>query len=143
MLGCHALLQVIFPTQGLNPGLLYCRWILYHLSQWAGLGEVASLRDKPHVDLSSPLSSMTSLICSFGQILLSTRVSVYSSGKWGQWPVNSGAEKLPCSSRRSKCWRFSREQESVLPEVVYECIYECVCVCACWCILTLGGTDDN
>ena len=24
--GCHALLQGIFPTQGLNPGLLHCRW---------------------------------------------------------------------------------------------------------------------
>ena len=23
--GCHSLLQEIFPTQGLNPGLLYCR----------------------------------------------------------------------------------------------------------------------
>ena len=30
--GCHALLQGIFPTQGLNPGLPHCRWILYHLS---------------------------------------------------------------------------------------------------------------
>ena len=30
--GCHALLQRIFPTEGLNPGLLHCRWILYHLS---------------------------------------------------------------------------------------------------------------
>ena len=30
--GCHALLQGIFPTQGLNPGLLHCRWILYRLS---------------------------------------------------------------------------------------------------------------
>ena len=30
--GCHALLQGIFPTQGLNPGLLHSRWILYHLS---------------------------------------------------------------------------------------------------------------
>ena len=29
--GCHALLQGIFPTQGLNPGLLHSRWILYHL----------------------------------------------------------------------------------------------------------------
>ena len=26
-------LQGIFPTQGSNPGLLHCRWILYHLSQ--------------------------------------------------------------------------------------------------------------
>ena len=30
--GCHALLQGIFLTQGLNLGLLNCRQILYHLS---------------------------------------------------------------------------------------------------------------
>ena len=30
--GWHALLQGIFPTQGWNPGLPHCRWILYHLS---------------------------------------------------------------------------------------------------------------
>ena len=30
--GCHFLLQGIFPTQGSNTGLLHCRWILYHLS---------------------------------------------------------------------------------------------------------------
>ena len=29
---CHALLQGIFPTQRLNPGLLHCRWIPYRLS---------------------------------------------------------------------------------------------------------------
>ena len=29
---CHVLLQGIFPIQGLNPGLLHCRWIFYHLS---------------------------------------------------------------------------------------------------------------
>ena len=31
--GCHALLQEIFPTQGSNPGLPHCGHILYHLSQ--------------------------------------------------------------------------------------------------------------
>ena len=31
-MGCHALLQGIFPTQGSNPGLSHCRRILYHLS---------------------------------------------------------------------------------------------------------------
>ena len=30
--GSRSLLQGIFPTQGLNPGLPYCRWILYQLS---------------------------------------------------------------------------------------------------------------
>ena len=31
-MGSHSLLQEIFPTQGLNPGLQHCRQILYHLS---------------------------------------------------------------------------------------------------------------
>ena len=31
-IGCHALLQGIFLTEGLNPGLSHCRWILYCLS---------------------------------------------------------------------------------------------------------------
>ena len=30
--GSRPLLQGIFPTQGSNPGLLHCRWILYQLS---------------------------------------------------------------------------------------------------------------
>ena len=30
--GSLALLQGIFPTQGSNPGLLHCVWILYQLS---------------------------------------------------------------------------------------------------------------
>ena len=28
--GCRALFQGVFPTQELNPNLLYCRQILYH-----------------------------------------------------------------------------------------------------------------
>ena len=31
-MGSLSLLQGIFPTQGSNPGLLHCRWILYKLS---------------------------------------------------------------------------------------------------------------
>ena len=30
--GCHALLQGIFSARGLNPGLLHCRRLLYHLA---------------------------------------------------------------------------------------------------------------
>ena len=29
--GSLSLLQRVFPTQGLNPGLLHCRWILHQL----------------------------------------------------------------------------------------------------------------
>ena len=35
--GCHFLLQGIFPTQGLIPCLLcllHCRWVLYHRATW-------------------------------------------------------------------------------------------------------------
>jgi len=35
--GCHALLQGIFPTQGSNVGLLHCRQILYQLSYQGSL----------------------------------------------------------------------------------------------------------
>ena len=31
-MGCHFLLQGIFPTQELNPSLPHCRWSLYLLS---------------------------------------------------------------------------------------------------------------
>ena len=31
-MGCHSLLQRIFPAHRSNPGLLHCRQILYHLS---------------------------------------------------------------------------------------------------------------
>ena len=40
--GCHSLLQGIFPTQGLKPGLPHCRQILYHLNH----------QERPAVDLS-------------------------------------------------------------------------------------------
>ena len=35
--GCHFLLQGIFPTQGSNPGLPHCRQTLYRLSHLASL----------------------------------------------------------------------------------------------------------
>ena len=35
--GCHFLLQGIFPTQGSNPGLPHCKRLLYHLSHQGNL----------------------------------------------------------------------------------------------------------
>ena len=37
--GSPSLLQGIFPTQGSNPGLPHCRWILYQLSQLLELAQ--------------------------------------------------------------------------------------------------------
>ena len=48
-LGSHSLLQAIFSTQGSNPGLPHCRWILYQLShngkpKNTGMGSLSLLR---------------------------------------------------------------------------------------------------
>ena len=40
--GSHSLLQGIFPTQGLNPGLPHCRQILYQLSHKGSSDPMAS-----------------------------------------------------------------------------------------------------
>ena len=43
--GCYALLQGIFPTQGSNPGLPHCRWIPYCLShQGSPLPRIAAFK---------------------------------------------------------------------------------------------------
>ena len=42
--GSLSLLRGIFPTQGLNPGLLHCRWICYHLSHQGGEGDGTPLQ---------------------------------------------------------------------------------------------------
>ena len=52
--GCHSLLQAIFPTQELNLGLPHYRQILYHLSHQGSLeiiliGVKAGLQDEHHV----------------------------------------------------------------------------------------------
>ena len=49
--GHHALLWGIFPTQGSNPGLLHCRWILYQLSHQGSLKAHLDLRQLVHMGI--------------------------------------------------------------------------------------------
>ena len=46
-MGCHFLLQGIFPTHGLNPGLPHCRRILYQLSYKGSPGPPGNSQDLP------------------------------------------------------------------------------------------------
>ena len=46
--GCHALLQGIFLTQGSNPGLLHCRQTPYWLSHEGSLYHSRHLEDASH-----------------------------------------------------------------------------------------------
>ena len=57
--GCHSLLQGIFPTQRLNPGLLQCRQSLFCLSHQGSPGEKLSIdwRKKAWILRSADVSS--------------------------------------------------------------------------------------
>ena len=71
--GSLSFLQGIFPTQGPNPGLLHCRWILYQLSH------KGSLRILEWV--AYPFSSNSS------QPRTQTRVSCIAGGFFTNWAI--------------------------------------------------------
>ena len=62
-MGCHFLLQGIFPTQGLNPGLPHCRKILYRLSHQGS--PIISLKVKVKVDSRSVVSDFLQPHCPY------------------------------------------------------------------------------
>ena len=85
---CHFLLQGIFPTQGLNPGLLHCRWILCSLSQQ---GSLATSK------ISWDSSVLTAVVRCSGR-LISTRHSLEKVAlflAWLVWEVKLLDLKLP------------------------------------------------
>ena len=66
--GSCSLLQAIFPTQGLNPGLSHCRWILHQLNyqgrprilEWVAYPSPVDLPN-PGMELGSPALQVDSL----------------------------------------------------------------------------------
>ena len=66
--GCHAVLQGIFPIQGSNPGLPHCGWVLYLLNhlgssrilEWVAYLSPGDLPD-PGIKLGSPALQADSL----------------------------------------------------------------------------------
>ena len=62
--GCHALLQQMFPIQGLNPGLLNCRQIPYCLSHQGSPGVQFSSVAQSCPILCNPMDCSTPGFCS-------------------------------------------------------------------------------
>ena len=99
--GCHALLQGIFPTQELNPGLPHCRQFLYHLSH----------REAPRrcVCLYLVCVRMTVCVCVCLCVcvliwLLEMKVRLLSSDSQ-LWPgIDWGSEKGRGRSSRGSLW---------------------------------------
>ena len=86
--GCHALLQGIFPIWGLNPSLLHCRWILYCLSHQGSLSTF--VRSLPllcftvpilawNVPLIPPIFLNRSLV--FSRLLFSSFLCIFHWGR--------------------------------------------------------------
>ena len=66
--GCRFLLQRIFPTQGLNPGLPHCRQMLYHLSHLF-VSHLSNPRNGPSVVCCEAVFSfLSSFINAVGQV---------------------------------------------------------------------------
>ena len=76
-----SLLQGIFPTQGSNPGLPHCRWILYHL-RYQGSPRILEWVAYPFSSRSSWLRNWTGVSCIAGEFFTNWAIrEVLVSGK--------------------------------------------------------------
>ena len=65
--GCHFLLQGIFPTQGSNPGLLLCRQMLYPLSHQGSLNYHYIYENGTRIDFTKILRKVSRAYLSRGE----------------------------------------------------------------------------
>ena len=77
--GSLSLLQGIFPTQGSNPGLLHCRWILYQLS-YKGSPRMPEWVDHPFSRGSSQPGNRTGVSCIAGRFF--TNWAMREAPRW-------------------------------------------------------------
>ena len=86
--GCHFLLQRIFPTQGSNPGLPHCRQTLYHLSH-PGCLFLAVNEDN---DSTCFINNMKPVKCFAKCLPLANTqyvwAAIISMMKWDGWVIN-------------------------------------------------------
>ena len=89
-------LQGIFPMQGSNPGLLHCRWILYHLSH-KGSSRILERVAYPFSSGSSSSRNQTRVSCTSGRFFTSWAIREALSQKnhntggiWAEKGLKSG-----------------------------------------------------
>ena len=104
--GSLSLLQGIFPNQGLNPGLLHCRWILYQLSY----------EGSPHLFYSC-WNLTQHLKC---YLFLEPFLNCLHSD-WSSFSFESPLRLFPSLTK-------------LFHHMLYCCVCVCVCVCVCLCV---------
>ena len=100
--GCHALLQGIFPTQESKPSLPYCRQIVYHLSH-RGNPRILKWVVYPFSRGTSWPGNWTRVSCIVGGVF--TIMSYQGSPrilKWVVYPFSSGSS-WPRNRTRASC----------------------------------------
>ena len=120
-MGTLSLLQGIFPTQGLNPGLPHCRWILYQLSH----------KGSPRIleSVAYPLSSGSSLPRN------RTGVSCIAGGFFTNWPIREALLRISIKFPEFPIWSSSmlvlcdhRSTQSIF-EIFILIIILFICIC--------------
>ena len=110
--GCHSLLQGIFPTQQSNPGLLHCRRILYLLHQgspgWCAFIPLFGSHKHPLCQAPCLRAARLGVRCKELTISWSKGSSIVSKGVQTQSPDSPVRET---SSRGVICAVFCAEQE--------------------------------
>ena len=91
--GCHSLLQGIFPTQGSNPGLLHCRQTLHNLSYQGKPASEGCSNSGQGVDFSPggqclPGAPIPSPLCLWVQVTTPTCPPCFSKPRVGTVPAS-------------------------------------------------------
>ena len=106
-MGSLSLLQGIFPTQGLNPGLLHCRWILYQLSH-KGSPRILERVAYPFSRGSSRPRNQTGVSCIAGRFF--TNWAIREDIGWGAFKLySSPGPPTMCRHYSSSKGRFPVE----------------------------------
>ena len=99
--GSLSLLQGIFPTQGLNPGLLHFRWTLYQLSH-KGSPRILEWVAYPFSSVSSWRGSWTGISCIAGRFFTNWAVREPWGGRVGHHRVDL-SKQLQASLIQKSC----------------------------------------
>ena len=99
--GCQALLQGIFPTQGSNPGLSPCRQLLYHLIHQESTETIANQLLADSYQNSISVWQVTS--CTWWQAL-SQNPTLFPAGAWSLIPAFKRIWALLTNHKRPCKW---------------------------------------
>ena len=132
--GCHALLQEIFPTQGPNPSLLHCRRIRYHLSHQGSPSQLLEWVVYPFSRGSSQHRNWTGISCIAGgfftswatrEVLMCIEVCVKVCSKMSNSPLSHNPSNSYHSPQSIAPLITFSIFLCILPNFIYENISKC------------------